>query len=141
MYLALLVLAIIFFVAAITVKHIECVATLMVVVPILAILPVVSYYNHAENIGTLRAQDKVVQVYSDRVVELTSALNTVLPAGNRDSNVLLNADSPIKGLVEATTTAVSEKATAAVKKAQAEVSIAQRKAGPFWFIVSMCGEK
>ena len=100
-----------------------------------------SIFNHANNLGVLREQDQVIHVHEQRVKELNDALNQMVPAGKQNNPISLNADSPIKAITDAIAKAQTDLAEARATKAQAMVSIAQRKAGPFKGIVEKYGEK
>ena len=107
---------------------------------VVALAPLWSYMNHADNLGTIRAQQGVVQVYDQRVQELNAQLKKMVPEGAQKNPLQLNADSPVRGIVESVTKANTDLANARVAIAKAKVSIAKRKAGPFSFIVRWFGE-
>lgn len=52
----------------------------------------------------------------------------------------MNADSPVRGIIESISKANEDLAKARVEEANSRVSIAKRKAGPFHFIVKWFGE-
>lgn len=113
---------------------------LMTIFFILLIPPIVSYVFHANDIGTIREQDKLIKVYQLRVDELEKGINNLTPKG-RKVQLLLNADSPIKSMVDQLSVAISQLAKARAGKAEAIKSIAQREVGPFWFVVKINGKK
>ena len=105
------------------------------------ILSFISYICHAQDLGVLRAQQNVIDVQTALVDSLEKRLIRIAPVGQQRVQVMLNADSPIKSLVEEISSAQKELTKATVKMAEAKVSIESRKAGPFWFVVSAAGEK
>jgi hypothetical protein len=102
-----------------------------------SILPIFSYAFHAQDLGTIRAQDNVIAVYEQRVDILQETLKTITTS----NKTLLNHDKPITSVVDNLSKAVKELAEAKAEKAEAKVSIAQRKAGWMSFIVKLAGEE
>jgi len=99
------------------------------------------YCDHAENLGTIRQGYSVVKVQQDRLNRLRSDLTLVNDSIKQGNVALVNSDSPIKSLIDQIALAETSVAEANLKIANAEVSIAQRKAGPGYFIISWFGEK
>jgi hypothetical protein len=96
-----------------------------------------SSMNHANDLGTLRAQKEMVAVYQERVASLDGRLKAFdFPRGS-----LLNADSPVATIVASLSEAEKELATVNAERAKAIRSIAQRKAGVFSVIVDWMGEE
>ena len=110
------------------------------IVFIVILAPFISYFNHAGDLGTIRAQKSVIHVYEQRVEELSGLLKTIVPEGRQRNPILMNADSPIRGIVDNMSKANEDLAKARVGEAESLVSIAKRKAGPFHFIVKWFGE-
>uniref|UniRef100_A0A6H2A0K8 LemA family protein n=1 Tax=viral metagenome TaxID=1070528 RepID=A0A6H2A0K8_9ZZZZ len=102
--------------------------------------PIASYLKHADNLGTLRAQKYVIAVYEKRIEELNVVLSKMIPEGRSKNAVLLNQDSPVKSIVDNISIANADLAKARAEEAKAKITIAQRKAGPFAFVVKWCGE-
>jgi hypothetical protein len=110
------------------------------IVFILSLIPMISYFGHAEDLGTIRAQKHVIHAYEQRVGELNDQLKTMVPEGKQLTPILLNADSPIRSITASISKANEDLAKARVVEANARVSIQKRKAGPFYFIVTWFGE-
>lgn len=91
----------------------------------------IAYMCNAEDYGTIAAQDKVIAVYEKNIDDLAKRLDKIKPA----NSVLMNADSPVAALVEALAGSNAKLVEAQSKKAEAYVSIAQRKEGVFSFLV------
>lgn len=109
-----------------------------VVLLVLVLLAVCSVVGHTDDLGTIRAQATIISVMEQRLVDLRTDMSSL-----RDSSPgaqFMNADTPIKALIDQIAQANNDLAIARVTKANAEVSIAKRKAGPMWFVVSMYGE-
>jgi hypothetical protein len=104
---------------------------------IASIIPLFSYGFHAQDLGTIRAQDNVIIVYEQRVDILQKTLKTITTS----NKTILNHDKPITSVVDNLSKAVKELAEAKSEKAEAKVSIAQRKAGWMSFIVLLAGEE
>jgi len=113
----------------------------LAVLLILLIGPITSYFKHADNLGTLRAQKYVIAVYEKRIEELNVVLSKMIPKGRSKNGILLNQDSPVRSIVDNISLANADLAKARREEAQAKITIAQRKAGPFAFIVKWCGEE
>ena len=96
---------------------------------------------HADDVGTVRAYSAVIEAQEQRVSELRGVLNDRFDITKTDAQVLLNADSPVKAVVESLAEATKDLAWARRHLANAKVDIERRKAGPFWFVVSIYGEK
>ena len=107
---------------------------------ILLVAPIPSYLKHADNLGTLRAQKYVIAVYEKRIEELNVVLSKMIPEGRSKNAILLNQDSPVKSIVDNISIANADLAKARAEEAKAKITIAQRKAGPFAFVVKWCGE-
>jgi hypothetical protein len=90
------------------------------------------------NLGILRAQHLVVMVHEQRVAALKVDLAELqrIPAP-----AFLNADSPIRAVVEALAAAEVKLAESRAVWAQAQVEIEQYKAGPLWFIPKIYGDR
>jgi len=99
------------------------------------------YTHHATNLGTIRQGYSVVKVQQDRLNRLRTDLTLVNDSIKQGNVALVNSDSPIKSLIDQIALAETSVAEANLKIANAEVSIAQRKAGPGYFIVSWFGDK
>jgi len=93
---------------------------------------------YSATLGTLRAQHLVVMVHEQRVAALKADLAELqrIPAP-----AFLNADSPMRAVVEALAAAEMELAESRAVWAQAQVEIAQYKAGPLWFIPKIYGDR
>lgn len=111
---------------------------LTVIQLILVSMTMLSYMSHAVDLGTIRAQNEVVKVYEKRIQALKADINELVPE-MRSTNVLLNADSPVKAMIDQLAKANEELAAAEATKAVAIRSIARRDAGPFWFVVALAG--
>jgi hypothetical protein len=100
-----------------------------------------SFMNHADNLGTVRAYAGVIEANEKRVVELRGVLNEKFDVTKTDASLLLNADSPARAVVDSLAEATKDLAGSRKFLAATRVEIEQRKAGPFWFVVSLYGEK
>lgn len=98
-----------------------------------------SYVAHANDLGTIRGQAAVIKVYSDRINRLEERLGTFKYV--EKPQISLDADSPVASIVKAISEAEMELAGAERVKAESQVDIEKRKAGPWSFIVSWKGEK
>ncbi len=100
-------------------------------------------FKHTKDIGIVRAYYKVIYQREKTVKEITDALRSSLPQGIQlpRHGLSLNADSPIatyfKKLMEAKIAVMKAREVIA----KAKVRIAQRKAGPMWWVVAIYGEK
>lgn len=114
-------------------------ALILFMVLMLIVLPlIVSYSSHAEDLGRISAQHYVIAVQEERIERLTTTLsNITLP---KDSVALLNADSPVSTIVHQLAIAERELAEAKTQRAEAIVSIEQRRNGLFSIIVSINGD-
>jgi len=94
--------------------------------------------DYGATLGTLRAQHLVVMVHEQRVAALKVDLAELqrLPAP-----AFLNADSPIRAVVEALAAAEMKLAESRAVRAGAQVEIEQYKAGPLWFIPKIYGDR
>jgi peptidoglycan hydrolase CwlO-like protein len=102
---------------------------------------IATYSSHANDLGTLRSYQAVVEVQKNRISDLETRLTKIVPVGHQRVTLLLNADSPIKSLVEQMSIAQRDLSDAEKEIAQAKVNISRRKAGPFWFVVWTYGEQ
>lgn len=98
---------------------------------LLSVISLGSYVSNADDLGVISAQDRVIDVYQKNIGELEKRLNDLHPS----QSALLNADSPVSSLVEAISDVNNKLVSSQSKKAEAYVSIEQRRNGPFWFIV------
>jgi hypothetical protein len=132
MIIAILVLFLV--IAAIGIKN-DHEITVLGIFGVLAILGVClgSYMFHARDVGVIAEQDRVVKVYEENIKILNDSLSNLQPKGV----ALVNQDTPVASLVDAITDSTLKLAAAKQEKAEAYVSIAQRKASPFWFVVSL----
>jgi hypothetical protein len=99
-------------------------------------LPFVSYVSHYHDLGIIRAQDIKIAVYEKRVSDLKQTLASI----TTPSPALLNHDVPVASVTESLTYATTELARVRAKKADAMISVEQRKAGVFGFIVDWFGD-
>jgi hypothetical protein len=102
---------------------------------------VTSSIVHSVDLGTLRKQDLVIRVYQEKNARLHVDLQLFYETGSKIPLALVNSDTPVKEIVSQLAKTEAEIAKSGEIKAQAEVNIAQRKAGPLWFVVSIYGEK
>ncbi len=100
------------------------------------LFPLLSYANHASDLGTIRAQENIIVVYQERVTTLEETLESITAKGS----TILNSDKPVASVVDNLSVAVGELAEAKAEKAEAIVSIAKREAGIFGFIVGWFGK-
>jgi len=93
---------------------------------------------YSGTLGTLRAQHLVIVVHEQRVAALKMDLAELqrIPAP-----AFLNADSPMRAVVEALAAAEVKLAESRAVWAQAQVEIEQYKAGPLWFIPKIYGDR
>ena len=93
---------------------------------------------YSGTLGTLRAQHLIIVVHEQRVAALKVDLAELqrIPAP-----AFLNADSPMRAVVEALAAAEMELAESRTVWAQAQVEIEQYKAGPLWFIPMIYGDR
>jgi len=93
---------------------------------------------YSGTLGTLRAQHLVIVVHEQRVAALKVDLAELqrIPAP-----AFLNADSPMRAVVEALAAAEVKLAESRAVWAQAQVEIEQYKAGPLWFIPKIYGDR
>lgn len=110
----------------------ESVVFMVIFFFVLLVAPFASYTNHADNLGTIKAQYHVIEVQNQRLSSLKASLQEALK--NDAKMALLNADSPIKAIVDQIAEAEKDLAKAKTVKAEAEVSIAKRKIGLFKFV-------
>ena len=93
---------------------------------------------YGSTLGTLRAQHLVIVVHEQRVAALKVDLAELqrIPAP-----AFLNADSPMRAVVEALAAAEMKLAESRAVRAGAQVEIEQYKAGPLWFIPKIYGDR
>jgi hypothetical protein len=98
---------------------------------------------NSRDLGVIREQSGVIKVYEEKVDRLKEDLKIIIgPNKNKEIPYsLLNADSPIKTITEQLAKSENDLAAAKDKLAQAKVSIASRKAGPFWPTIWIYGDK
>lgn len=99
--------------------------------------------HHVSDLGLIRAYQQVADQREKTVREMTKALQTTLPKGihlSRNS-LVINNDSPIATYFKELMRAKRALMNAREKIAKAKVRIAQRKAGPMWWVVAIYGEK
>lgn len=97
--------------------------------------------DHSSDLGTVRAYNGVIEAYQQQISDLRELLRENFGITKADAPVLVNADSPVASVVASLKSATSSVAEARSRIARAQVSIAGRKAGVYWFIVSIYGEK
>jgi len=100
---------------------------------------IVSWCNHASDLGTIRAGRYSITVQLERCDRLKQELEKDLPMGVNGQTILLDKDSPYKALIDQLAAAETDLATAKRQVSDARVSVAQRAAGPYGFIVSLMG--
>jgi len=95
-------------------------------------------FAYSMTLGTLRAQHLVIVVHEQRVTALKVDLAELqrIPAP-----AFLNADSPMRAVVEALAAAEVKLAESRAVWAHAQVEIEQYKAGPLWFIPKIYGDR
>lgn len=98
----------------------------------------VSYLIHVEDLGIVRGQQEIINVYEKRVKSLEERLDKFHYPAN--STISLNADTPVAAIVTALSEAEESLARARHTKAGAVVDITKRKIGPWSFIVDYVGE-
>jgi hypothetical protein len=139
MIIALVVIGIALMVWSAYCKHEDAIAFDVIGCILLGITGVTicaSFYEHAENLGTIRAQHFAVEVQQNRV----NALQTALKSIHSEGTALMNSDTPAKSLIDAIAAAQNDLATVAMKEADAKIEIASRKAGPWWFVPKIYGD-
>jgi hypothetical protein len=96
----------------------------------------IPWADQANDMGTLEAQDKVIAVYQEQVINLQTELQSFHYA----PGALLNADSPVAAVVKSLTDVQGQLTDAQTKKAQAMVNIEQRRHGPFSGVIWLVGD-
>ena len=98
--------------------------------------------EHTRNLGEIRTSEQYIENYNQRIVSLKADIKTILGSDpTPDRAILLNADSPIKSMVEQLGVAESDLTTCRHNILKNQAQITARKAGPWWFIVSVYGER
>lgn len=92
--------------------------------------------DQARDLGTIKAQDEVIAVYEQQVLSLTQELQGF----HYTPGSLLNADSPVAAVVKSLTDVQGQLTDSKVRKAQAIVSIEQRRNGPFSQVIKFVGD-
>lgn len=106
---------------------------------VLSIPAIVIWSGHSEDLSVISTYSEVVKVYQERRDRLTATMDSFnYPSTN--SSILLNADSPIKSIVEQLSKTESELAEAESKIAKAKVSIEARRLGPNSGVIAMVGD-
>jgi hypothetical protein len=107
------------------------------VVSLIFLTPVIfSWDVHADDLGTIAAQDHVISVFEQRRTALTATIKTFkYPEGS-----LLNADSPVKAIVDQLAEVEKALGDARNAKAKAMVNIEQRRVGPMSAIIDWVGD-
>lgn len=95
--------------------------------------------SHAKDLGTIYAQHEVISVYQERVNRLTERLDG-FDYPRQDAALLLNADSPVRSIVESLTEAEAQLAEAESYRAEAIRSIERRRRGPMSGVISLVGD-
>ncbi len=91
---------------------------------------------HADDIGTIIAQQEVIMVYEKQRDDLNKTMSSFkYPAGS-----LLNADSPVRSIVEQLANVEKLLADARAEKAEAIKSIEQRRVGPVSGVIGFAGD-
>lgn len=101
---------------------------------------VISALNHAYDIGVLKTQHLVIDVYEQRVNELKQLIKTEDGFIQQDNTLLANNDNPIGAVVQQLAEATRDLASVRVERVTAIKGIVRRKAGPFWFVVTIMGD-
>lgn len=92
--------------------------------------------NHISDLTLIRNQGQVVQVREDAIARINQDLAVLPTAG-----ALMNADSPVKSLIETKSTYITELTTIKASIVDAKISIEQRKMGPGAWAVWIFGEE
>ena len=122
-------------------KSEEAVATGLVGLVLPLFITSISYVEHYHDLGNIRAGYNMVEVYKERKVELTEMITLLSPTAKQDNPILVNHDTPQASLFAELSRVSKDVAYAKRKIAESKISVAQRKAGMFSFIVSWMGEK
>ena len=97
---------------------------------------------HANDLGQLRVSEQYIANYTLRITSLKEDIKTIVGTDpSPKSATLLNADSPVKSMVDQLAVAESELTIRRDSLLQAQSRIETRKAGPLWFIVSIYGDR
>lgn len=92
--------------------------------------------EHAEDLGTISAQQEIIVVYEKQRDDLSKTM-----AGfNYPSGALMNADSPVRSIVEQLASVEGLLAQARQEKAEAIKSIEQRRYGPLSGVITVMGD-
>lgn len=104
--------------------------------------------SHADDLGTIAAQQEVISVYEKQRDDLNKTLasfkypsgSTADSAAQFSVNVNVNADSPVRSIVEQLANVESLLASARSDRAEAIKSIEQRRAGPASGVIRFAGD-
>jgi hypothetical protein len=92
--------------------------------------------NHAADLGTIVAQQEIIAVYEKQRDDLNKTMTSFdYPAGSP-----LNADSPIRSIVEQLANVEKLLADSRAEKAEAIKSIEQRRLGPVSGVIRFAGD-
>lgn len=91
-----------------------------------------SFMSHYMDLGFIKQQDNVIQVYEQRIHNLEKSLNN--PMAKNPPVAFMNGDAPKKAYIEAIDKAHQELVDAKFNKEKHIRNIEQRKMGFFWFV-------
>jgi hypothetical protein len=97
---------------------------------------VATWSSHADDLGTIAAQQEVIVVYERQ----RDDLNKTMAGFNYPSGALMNADSPVRSIVEQLASVEGLLAEARSDGAKAIKSIEQRRHGPFSGVITIVGD-
>jgi len=103
---------------------------------VLSIPVFVTWSGHSDDLGTIIAQQEVVTVYEKQ----RDDLNKTMEGFNYPAGSLMNADSPVRSIVEQLASVEKLLADARAEKAEAIKSIEQRRKGPMSGVISFVGD-
>jgi hypothetical protein len=99
------------------------------------LIPIPSAYYHYHDLGRVKAQHYAITVQEERIANLKKNLNEITV--DVDAEILLNADSPIKSMVDQLAEAEKSLASSKTTLANAKISIVQREIGFFKFVTKL----
>lgn len=101
-----------------------------------ASLVCLAWSDHASDIGTIKAQHLLIEVYEQRVNDLSDRLGGF----SYQDAALANMDTPVASAVASLSEAESQLASARALKAKAEISIEKRRYGPMSHVIGFVGD-
>jgi len=95
-----------------------------------------SWLSHSDDLGTIEAQQHVIQIAKNQ----TKLLNQRLKEFEYPKGALLNADSPVKSIVDQLSHWQQKEADAELAIAYAKRNIEQRRVGPMNKVIDFVGD-